>query len=136
MFLPSPPAIAAEFGSDYGTVGLAVAGYAAAAAILQLLMGPLSDRFGRRFLLGSFLAGRYAGRFALTTTMLAGRISACAGVSADLAMALLGLLHPVTFFGWCMFAGLGNGLTLSAARAAVMSVRPGLAGSAAACRVP
>ena len=48
MFLPSLPAIAAEFGSDYGTISLTVAGYAFGAAILQLLMGPLSDRLGRR----------------------------------------------------------------------------------------
>lgn len=48
VFLPSLPGIAAEFGVDYGTMGLALAGYAAVSACLQLVVGPLSDRFGRR----------------------------------------------------------------------------------------
>ncbi|KPD11479.1 Bcr/CflA family efflux MFS transporter [Phaeobacter sp. 11ANDIMAR09] len=48
MFLPSLARIAEEFDSGYGLVNLAVAGYLGISAILQLLMGPLSDRFGRR----------------------------------------------------------------------------------------
>ena len=48
MFLPSLSNIAAEFEADYALVNLSIAGYAAMAAILQLIMGPLSDRFGRR----------------------------------------------------------------------------------------
>ena len=48
MFLPSLAHIASDFGADYGLVNLSIAGYAAATAVLQLIMGPLSDRFGRR----------------------------------------------------------------------------------------
>ncbi|MEJ8574030.1 multidrug effflux MFS transporter [Microbaculum marinum] len=48
MFLPSLSNIAAAFETDYGLVTLSVAGYAAATAVLQVVMGPLSDRFGRR----------------------------------------------------------------------------------------
>ncbi len=48
MFLPSLPNIAAAFGADYGLVSLAVAGYMAFTAAMHLVMGPLSDRFGRR----------------------------------------------------------------------------------------
>jgi len=48
MFLPSLPAIAETFDADYGLVNLAIAGYAGFTALLQLIMGPLSDRFGRR----------------------------------------------------------------------------------------
>ena len=48
MFLPSLPAIAAEFGVPYGTVTLAIGGYLAMTAVLALVIGPLSDRFGRR----------------------------------------------------------------------------------------
>src|SRR3546814_13950440 len=40
--------MAAEFEADDGRVNLSVAGYAAMTAMLQLIMGPLSDRFGRR----------------------------------------------------------------------------------------
>ena len=48
MFLPSLAHIAAEFEADYAIVNLSLAGYAAVTAVLQLLMGPLSDRYGRR----------------------------------------------------------------------------------------
>jgi len=48
MFLPSLANIAAEFEASYALVSLSIAGYAAMTAVLQLIMGPLSDRFGRR----------------------------------------------------------------------------------------
>jgi MFS transporter, DHA1 family, multidrug resistance protein len=48
VFLPSLPAIAAHFGVPYPTAQLAVSGYLAMTAVLQLVIGPLSDRFGRR----------------------------------------------------------------------------------------
>ena len=48
MFLPSLPSIAAEFEADYALVNLAIAGYAAMTVVLQLIAGPLSDRYGRR----------------------------------------------------------------------------------------
>jgi MFS transporter, DHA1 family, multidrug resistance protein len=48
MFLPSLANIAHEFQADYALVSLSIAGYAWMAAVLQLLMGPLSDRIGRR----------------------------------------------------------------------------------------
>jgi len=56
MFLPSLARITEDFDSSYGVVNLALAGYLGISAVLQLLMGPLSDRFGRRpILLGSML---------------------------------------------------------------------------------
>jgi Bcr/CflA subfamily drug resistance transporter len=48
MFLPSLTNIAREFQADYALVNLCIAGYAAVSCVLQLVMGPLSDRFGRR----------------------------------------------------------------------------------------
>ena len=48
MFLPSLSGMAAEFGVSYGLIGLSVAGYLGATAVLQLILGPLSDRYGRR----------------------------------------------------------------------------------------
>ncbi len=48
MFLPSLSSIAETFRADYALVNLSIAGYAAMTAVLQLVMGPLSDRFGRR----------------------------------------------------------------------------------------
>ena len=48
FFLPSLPGMAVEFGVDYGIMGLSLAAYAGVSACLQLVLGPLSDRFGRR----------------------------------------------------------------------------------------
>lgn len=48
VMLPSLPAIAAWYRVDYSTVALAISGYLGLTAILQLGLGPLSDRVGRR----------------------------------------------------------------------------------------
>jgi DHA1 family bicyclomycin/chloramphenicol resistance-like MFS transporter len=48
IFLPSLPSMAAYFDADYAVVQLAVSAYLAVTAVLQLVIGPLSDRFGRR----------------------------------------------------------------------------------------
>ncbi len=48
IFLPSLPAMAKVFGVEYGLMQLSVSLYLAMTAVLQLLIGPVSDRFGRR----------------------------------------------------------------------------------------
>ncbi|MEM7194345.1 MAG: multidrug effflux MFS transporter [Pseudomonadota bacterium] len=48
MFVPSLATMAAEFGTDYPTISIAVAGYLAATAAVQIIVGSLSDRIGRR----------------------------------------------------------------------------------------
>ncbi|KJF70501.1 multidrug effflux MFS transporter [Agrobacterium arsenijevicii] len=48
LFLPSLTAMALYFETDYAVMQFAVSGYLAATACLQLLIGPLSDLFGRR----------------------------------------------------------------------------------------
>jgi MFS transporter, DHA1 family, multidrug resistance protein len=48
VFLPSLPHIAEYFDTDYKLVQLSVAGYLAASGFLQLFVGPLADKFGRR----------------------------------------------------------------------------------------
>ena len=48
VFLPSLPAIAKHFDADYAIVQLTISGYLGFLALLQLVFGPLSDRFGRR----------------------------------------------------------------------------------------
>ncbi|WP_323784588.1 multidrug effflux MFS transporter [Thalassovita sp.] len=48
MFLPSLSRIAAEFGADYSIASLSIGGYLAVSALLQLVMGPVSDMVGRR----------------------------------------------------------------------------------------
>lgn len=56
MFLPSLARMAEDFGTDYAIVNISVAGYLAVSAVLQLIMGPLSDRYGRRPVLLTGLA--------------------------------------------------------------------------------
>ncbi|WJR66737.1 multidrug effflux MFS transporter [Neorhizobium sp. CSC1952] len=56
VFLPSLSAMAVHFGTDYAVMQLAVSGYIAGTALLQLVLGPLSDIFGRRrVMIGSIL---------------------------------------------------------------------------------
>jgi hypothetical protein len=62
--------------------------------------------------------------------ILAGRILTCSGLLVGLALVVSGVTHPLAFFGPCVTVGLGNGLTMPAANARVLSVRSGLAGTA------
>lgn len=48
MFLPSLANMADEFGVPYPLMALAIAGYLASTAVMMLVAGPASDRFGRR----------------------------------------------------------------------------------------
>lgn len=51
IFLPSINGMADYFQADYAIVQLAISGYLGVTAILQLIIGPLSDRYGRRIVL-------------------------------------------------------------------------------------
>jgi len=97
-----------------------------APAKLGVYMGSITGGF----VFGSFLAGRFAGRHALTTMMIAGRIVACLGLLLGLLILSAGLLHEFTLFGACIFYGIGNGITMPSSISGAMSVRPNLAGSA------
>ena len=48
IFLPSLPSMAAYFGVDYAVMQLSVSLYLAMTAVLQVFIGPVSDRYGRR----------------------------------------------------------------------------------------
>ncbi len=48
MFLPSLPTMAADFGASAATAQLTVTLFVAGLALAQLVLGPVSDRFGRR----------------------------------------------------------------------------------------
>lgn len=48
MFLPSLAHMAEDFEVDYGVMSLAIGGYLAISAVVQVIIGPLSDRYGRR----------------------------------------------------------------------------------------
>ncbi len=48
LFLPSLPAMAEDFGTTYAVIQFAITGYLALTGFVQLAMGPISDRIGRR----------------------------------------------------------------------------------------
>ena len=57
MILPSLPSLAAHYVADYAVVALTISAYLGLTAVLQLVIGPLSDRYGRRpVILVSFAA--------------------------------------------------------------------------------
>ncbi|MEO0357183.1 MAG: multidrug effflux MFS transporter [Pseudomonadota bacterium] len=63
MFLPSLPNMAKAFGVEYAVIQLSVTLFLAMNAVVQLFIGPLSDRYGRRpIVLGSIAV------FCLATT--------------------------------------------------------------------
>src|SRR5690606_31281471 len=74
VFLPSLPGMARHFDSDYAVMQLAVSFYLAATAVLQLSLGPASDRVGRRpvmlVCLAVFLLGTVAAVYAPTVEAL------------------------------------------------------------------
>lgn len=74
VFLPSLPGMARYFDTDYSVMQLAVSLYLVATAVLQLFIGPASDRFGRRpvllVCLGIFLVGSLAAIYAPTVELL------------------------------------------------------------------
>jgi len=96
-------------------------------AALGFYMGTITAGY----MLGSFLSGRYARKYSLTTMMICGRIVANAGVLLALLLVFAGHLQVITLFGSLVFIGLGNGLTMPSCSAGLLSVRPTLAGSSA-----
>lgn len=73
IFLPSLPGMAAYFDTEYRVLQLSVALYLGVNAALQIVMGPVSDRFGRRPLilggLAIFLIATLGCIFAVNTLM-------------------------------------------------------------------
>ena len=82
-------------------------------------------------MVGSFLAGRLAGRLSATTILISGRLLACAGLLFGIVLYLAGSEHVLALFGPCLFVGVSNGLTQPGANAAAISVRSTQTGSAA-----
>lgn len=112
-FLAGAPFVAAKFDVSVASLGLFIGSITAG------------------FVFGSFLSGRYASRYPLTTMMLVGRIVACSGPAISLALLCADVRLAIALFGPCILVGVGNGLTMPSANAGALSVRSDLAGSAA-----
>lgn len=69
MFLPALAEMADYFNVEYGTMNLALGGFLAVSGVAQLILGPLSDRYGRRpVMLGTFAVFAVASVIALFAT--------------------------------------------------------------------
>jgi DHA1 family bicyclomycin/chloramphenicol resistance-like MFS transporter len=84
MFVPAMPDIMRGLGTDRATVLLVLSAYLFATAVAQLVLGPLSDRFGRRPVLVAGLILFIAASIVCTTApsisvLIAGRILQGAG---------------------------------------------------------
>ena len=82
------------------------------------------------YALGNGLSGRYSIALGIDRMILIGTGIASAGTGLAMAFTLVGIAHPLLFFGFCAVLGLGNGLMLPNATAGSLSVRPHLAGTA------
>lgn len=90
IYLPSMPSMARTLGASYTTIQLTLSLYLAAMAVGQLVMGPLSDRFGRRpvllaglaiFVIGSFLCLLAPNSGILILGRVVQGIGGCAGIT-------------------------------------------------------
>src|SRR6056297_2979926 len=89
IFLPALPGMVAHFKTEYRLIQLSVALYLGVNAALQLLMGPVSDRWGRRPVvlwgLGLFLVATVGCLLAPTVTVFL----ACRMVQASIVVAMV-----------------------------------------------
>ena len=82
------------------------------------------------YFFGNFLSGRFTIRFGIDAMILWGLWIIFFGLSLSMVCSYIGYGTVETFFGFMIFVGLGNGLTIPNATAGMLSVRPHLAGTA------
>jgi MFS family permease len=113
VFLGGAPLAARSFG-----VGSAIA------------VGALMGLVPAAFILGSSFAGRFGKHTTPPLLMVGGRLLTLFGLGAGMLLSYLGIHHVAAFFLPCAFVGLGNGLTMPAANAGVLSLRADLSATA------
>ncbi len=90
MILPALPELARHFGADYSVAALAVSSYLGLTGLLQLVIGPMSDRFGRRPVLlwtfAVFLVATIGCAFAPTIELFLGFRMAQASVASGIVL--------------------------------------------------
>ena len=83
------------------------------------------------YILGNFLAGKFSTKIGLDQMIFLGVTTALLGISISLMISFLGQGSMISFFGFMTLVGLGNGMSIPNATAAMMSINPKLAGTAA-----
>lgn len=129
MVAPILPQLATAFGTDVGTVGLAVPAYLIPYGLMTLFWGPLSDRTGRRpVILGSLVvfASLTAGTAMVSgvTAFIVMRIAtgiAASGV-VPISLVLIGDVFPFAergrALGW-LFGGMAGGIAVGSTAGAL-----------------
>ncbi|MEM6407256.1 MAG: multidrug effflux MFS transporter [Pseudomonadota bacterium] len=82
------------------------------------------------YFFGNFLSGRLSVRLGINRMIWAGSLVLLAGMVCSVALTSFGYGSVTSFFIFCAFVGLGNGMVLPNATAGLLSVRPHLAGTA------
>jgi len=79
---------------------------------------------------GNFLSGRFSVKVGINRMAIIGSCVILFGLGLSAILTISGVNHPLNFFGFCVFLGLGNGIILPNVMAGSISVRPHLAGTA------
>ena len=82
------------------------------------------------YMMGNFASGRWSIRFGIDKMVLWGSLVCILGPIGPILLTMSGATHPMSFFGFAILIGIGNGLVMPNATAGMLSVRPWLAGSA------
>ncbi|EPX79845.1 Bicyclomycin resistance protein [Litoreibacter arenae DSM 19593] len=82
------------------------------------------------YFVGNMISGRYSVSIGVNHMVLIGAALLVFGMAASLVVTAIGYGSAFTFFSFCTFVGLGNGMVLPNATAGLLSVRPHLAGTA------
>ena len=82
------------------------------------------------YITGNYVSGRYSEAIGINRMILIGCALTGSGLATSVVLLSSGVDHPLAFFGFVTFVGLGNGMVLPSALAGTMSVRPHLAGTA------
>jgi len=83
------------------------------------------------YMSGNFLSGRLSVRLGINKMIIIGCFITLIGPTGPILATYAGSTHPLSFFGFAIVMGIGNGLIMPNATAGMLSVRPHLAGTAA-----
>lgn len=102
--------------------------------IFGLSPGTLGFYFGLTafgYMSGNFFSGKWSVRVGVNKMIIIGCIITLIGPIGPIVATNAGATHPLSFFGFAILMGVGNGLIMPNATAGMLSVRPHLAGTAA-----
>lgn len=102
--------------------------------IFGLSPGILGFYFGLTafgYMSGNFLSGKLSVGLGINKMIIIGCIITLTGPTGTILTTYAGSTHPLSFFGFAVLMGIGNGMIMPNATAGMLSVRPHLAGTAA-----